>query len=549
MSDILEHPQKAINDFAKARRKAALRSVLSRLTGKPSELLSYDDVRRKLKAIESNSSYLDNIPLNAIIGSVGRYNDFDRLFSPLRNSDQSRWANVKRVMTGMRGVPPIEVYRIGDAYFVKDGNHRVSVAKELGFQTIEAYVTNVHSSVPLSPDIQLDDLIIKAEHADFLDKTALHKLRPESDLSVTVPGQYDHLLEHISVHRYYMGIDEDREVSYEEAVGHWFDSIYLAVTQLITERGLLEDFPERTLTDLYLWVAENRATLEKELGWDLEPEAITQSVAEDLHSQPRLQQLAQTARHHLADDILVAISGSKTSWSALDQALILAAKENARIYGIHVVKEETQIEAEATLIIKDEFEKRCQALEVKAQWAVEAGSVVNIIGKRARWVDLVIANLAYPPNESGLLNLSSGFQSFIRQVPRPILAIPSSVSPLNNALLAFDGSNKSRIALYAASYIAARWKIPLTVLTVNEFSKATRLLQEAKTYLEQNKVTAIYKYKEGNVASTILETITEEENDLLVIGGYEYTALFEPLLGGVLNDILRRSDVPMLICQ
>lgn len=550
MSDILEHPQKAINDFAKARRKAALRSVISRLTGKSSELLSYDEVRKQLKAIESNSSQLENIPLDAIIGSVGRYNDFDRLFSPLKNSDQSRWANVKRVMTGMTGAPPIDVYRIGEAYFVKDGNHRVSVAKQLGFTSIEAYVTNVHSSVTLNPDTSPDELIIKSEHAAFLEQTELHKLRPESDMSVTVPGQYEHLLEHISVHRYYMGIDEDREIAYEEAVAHWFDVVYLPVTELITSRGILEDFPERTLTDLYLWVAENRADLEKELGWDLEPETITQRVAEDLRDQPRLQNIqTQNPRHYLADDILVAVSGSHTSWSALEQALVIAHKENARIYGIHVVQDEAQLEAQNTLNVQTEFEARCQAANIKSQWAVQVGSVVDVISKRARWVDLVIANLAYPPSNSNILKLSSGFQSFIRQVPRPILAIPNKVSALNNALLAFDGSSKSRIALFAAAYIASRWQIPLTVLTVNDFAKATSLLHEAQAYLEQHKVAANYRYKEGSVSSTILDTVKAENSDLLLIGGYEYTALFEPLLGGVLDDVLRSSDIPMLICQ
>jgi hypothetical protein len=145
----------------------------------------------------------------------------------------------------MGGLPPIEVYQIGEAYFVRDGNHRVSVARELDAPTIQAYVTEVRTKVPLSPDDQPDDLILKAEYADFLEQTQLDKLRPGANLSLTVPGRYRTLQEHIAVHRYYMGLDQEREIPYEEAVTHWYDEVYLPVVQVIQERGILRDFPER----------------------------------------------------------------------------------------------------------------------------------------------------------------------------------------------------------------------------------------------------------------------------------------------------------------
>ena len=81
-------------------------------------------------------------------------------------------------MTGLSGVPPIEVYKVGDAYFVKDGNHRVSVARQLGMSHIEAYVTDVATSVPVGSDLRPDDLILKSEYADFLERTQLRRLRP-----------------------------------------------------------------------------------------------------------------------------------------------------------------------------------------------------------------------------------------------------------------------------------------------------------------------------------------------------------------------------------
>jgi len=237
-----------VEDFRRARRRAGLQSVLAQLTGQSVELLAYDDVRRKLHGVESATVRRQEVPLDAIVGSVGRHRDYDRTFSPLRDSDLERWVKVKQAVTGLGGVPPIEVYKLGDAYFVKDGNHRVSVARQLGAKTIDAYVTEVDTDVPFGPGDTPDDLIIKTEYADFLERTRLHKLRPGADLRVTVPGRYETLLEHITVHRYFMGLDERREVGFEEAVAHWYDTVYLPVVALLREHGLLQDFPGRGAT-------------------------------------------------------------------------------------------------------------------------------------------------------------------------------------------------------------------------------------------------------------------------------------------------------------
>src|SRR5690606_23873471 len=197
----------ALRDFQRARRRADLRVVLSLLWGPDEGLLAYDDVRRKLRAVETQRREHAYIPLDAIVGSVGRYLDFTRSFLPRKDADAGRWVGVQQAMTGLEGLPPIEVYRLGDAYFVKDGNHRVSVARQLGATKIDAYVTDVATRVPFRPEMDQDDLIVAAEFADFLERTNLDEQRPDADLRVTVPGQYPQLLEHIDVHRYFMGID------------------------------------------------------------------------------------------------------------------------------------------------------------------------------------------------------------------------------------------------------------------------------------------------------------------------------------------------------
>ena len=268
----------ALADFRRARLGARLERFLARLKGKPRELLCYDDVHQAIQAQSSRPGGLHDIPLEAIVGSTGRCKDFTRSFLPLLDGDEQRWAGVEVAMTSLAGLPPIDVYKIGDVYFVQDGNHRVSVARQFGATHIQAYVTELHTKVPISPDDRLDDVIVKAEYTGFLEHTHLDELRPDVDLRVSVPGQYQQLEEHITVHRYLMEIERDEPIPYEEAVTQWYDMIYLPVVQIIQEQNLLHDFPDRTEADLYLWILEHRAELAKALDSKVESEA----AAEDL---------------------------------------------------------------------------------------------------------------------------------------------------------------------------------------------------------------------------------------------------------------------------
>ena len=146
--------------------------MLARLTGQSNELLSYEDVAQKLKLYTRSDKGLQNIPVMAIIGSVGRYTDFTRTFLPRRESDRERWARVKSAMEdpGGAGLLPIEVYQVGEVYFVLDGNHRVSIARQEGFEQIEAHVIEFKSDLLVTADLQPDELIIKAEYVEFLQK-------------------------------------------------------------------------------------------------------------------------------------------------------------------------------------------------------------------------------------------------------------------------------------------------------------------------------------------------------------------------------------------
>ncbi len=141
--------------------EAALQQVLARVTGKSVELLSYDEVLQQLKLTGRSTRGVREIPVEAIVGTVGRFADFTRTFLPRKVSDEQRWANLMAFVqqNSLDALPPIDVYQIGSAYFVQDGHHRVSIARQLGIEFITAYVTEVQTRVPLTPDADWNALI------------------------------------------------------------------------------------------------------------------------------------------------------------------------------------------------------------------------------------------------------------------------------------------------------------------------------------------------------------------------------------------------------
>ena len=556
-----------------------MQHIMARLTGRSDELLSYEDARKQLKGMESANQRLEEIPMDAIVGTVGRYSDFSRSFLPRRDTDEQRWARVKLQMTDLAGVPPIEVYRISQAYFVKDGHHRVSVARQLGSEFIEAYVTDVHTKVPLSPDTRPDDLILKSEYAAFLAETRIDELCPGADLTVTVPGQYPVLKEHISVHHYFMGLDQKRDIAYDRAVLDWYDAVYMPVVRAIRERGILHDFPTRTEADLYLWISEHRAVLEGELGWQIEPvdaatdlaarsgrtlrRVLTRAAAKlasiatpnELEDGPspgqwRREHLPVHRHHRLFLDIVVPIGNERTGWSALDQAIEIARREEGGLHGLHIVRTKSEIDSQETKAIKEEFARRCAAAGVPGSLIVDAGRVSYRICEQARWADLVVTNLAYPPPLQWIARLGSGFRTMVRRCPRPVLAVPGTYSSMSRALLAYDGSPKAAEALFVATYLAGRWCMPLVVVTVPERGRTTSTpCERAERYLRDHGVEAEFVSRPGNVADVILDTAEANHSDLLIMGGYGFTPLLEAMLGSSVDKVLRQSTQPLLICR
>lgn len=298
--------------YARSLRKAQIQDLLGLITGEETNLVNFEEVARRLRARQEIGQRIESVPLEKIVGSVGRYHDFTREFLPRANVNSQRWARIDAALNSMQGVPPVELYKLGDVYFVRDGNHRVSVARANDIDQIEAYVTELETPIPLTlSDFERDLWIIKVEYAEFMQKTRLDLLRPGADVTMTVPGRYEILIHHIEVHTYLRNLDLERAGAAErlgpdEGVMSWYDTVYLPVVEAIRRHQVLEHFPGRTEADLYLWVAKHREALATRYGLaPLDPETAVTTFAEthsDIPLERTLKGLRLGLHRTLGDD-------------------------------------------------------------------------------------------------------------------------------------------------------------------------------------------------------------------------------------------------------
>jgi hypothetical protein len=214
---------------------------------------------------------MKTVRVDQIAGSLNRYHEFDRAFLPKEDQLANRWQKVDRAFYEDIHLPPVVLYKVGQVYFVVDGHHRVSVAREQGQEFIEAEVRECATRVNITPDIRPEDLEILGSKVDFLERTGLDKYRPEANIKLNIPDGFNRMLEHIAVHRYFMGLDFKRDISEQEAVEHWYDKVYLPIVTIIRESGLLDEFPDKTEGDLYLWTLDHQHYLYQEEGQPLQP--------------------------------------------------------------------------------------------------------------------------------------------------------------------------------------------------------------------------------------------------------------------------------------
>ncbi len=270
---------KARQHFREARKQAFVNEVQGLLSGDPMDLLSFQDVQKRLGLQACAIGHMETVPLKKIVGSEGRYQDFDREFLPLRGDSEGRWENLDAAFQRMENVPPIELYKVGEVYFVRDGNHRVSVARRAGAEFIDANVVECPSRVQLDPGVDVKRLLVEGEHLDFLKRTGLDEILGV-DIKLTATGAYDALERHLRGHRYFLGLELGRPVSFEEAARSWYDRVYLPTVEAIRRHQVLERFPGRTEGDLYIWVQEHQYYLRERQGDSVSLDTAAESFAD-----------------------------------------------------------------------------------------------------------------------------------------------------------------------------------------------------------------------------------------------------------------------------
>jgi hypothetical protein len=279
-------------DFYNARARAFLRRMLGFISGRDTELMAWDEVKDKLKLRGMVARGVQTVPIDKIVGSVGRYLDFDDAFLPRHKSLEQRWRSINRAFYADVSLPPVHLYKVGDVYFVLDGNHRISVARERGSVFIDAEVTEAVTRVSLTAkDIEADTLDILGEYAEFLERTQLDNLRPAQNIRLSIGGGYHRLIEHIAVHRYFMGLNLKRDVSEDEAVTDWYDNVYMPVITAVREEEVLHEFPGRTEADMYLWVIDHQHFLREECGCDITAEDAAADYTDHYAPRPPLKRV------------------------------------------------------------------------------------------------------------------------------------------------------------------------------------------------------------------------------------------------------------------
>jgi hypothetical protein len=254
------------SDFARERRRRALSNIASRLRLEPddvSEMLPFEEVVAALGRSGERDLGVQVIPLDAIVGTVDRKRQFDRAFRPASGDLRGRWEGIAAARRRGVPMPPIDVYRIGDMYFVKDGHHRVSVARALGDTNIDARVREVETKLGAGRELRVSDLPLKRHERVFHERVPL---QPEARASIQLSDEwkYAYLATLVEAWGYRVSLHRGRLLSRPEMAGAWFREEYMPVVEVLRESGIGGRGSE---TERYLRIAMLRFLLLHTHNW------------------------------------------------------------------------------------------------------------------------------------------------------------------------------------------------------------------------------------------------------------------------------------------
>jgi hypothetical protein len=256
----------AQDDFLRARRRLALsrlRRWLRREPGDVDHILPFDEVVAALGRLQERDAGLQIVPLDAIVGTVDRMKGFDRHFRPTTPQVRARWERIATAMRRGEPMPPVDLYRVGEVYFVKDGHHRVSVARALGLHEIEARVTEVVTRVGAGRDLLRADLPLKSHERVFFERVPLpaaarERVRPSD------PWDYAKLAEGIEAWGWRWTQEHEQSMDRRTLARRWYEEEYVPVVTLLRDAGMLG---RGTETDAYMRVGTDRYRLLRTHEW------------------------------------------------------------------------------------------------------------------------------------------------------------------------------------------------------------------------------------------------------------------------------------------
>ncbi|MFL5848547.1 MAG: chromosome partitioning protein ParB [Solirubrobacteraceae bacterium] len=269
----------AQDDFLRVRRRRAMSRIAHRLRGEPGDvnvILPFEEVVAALGRTSERQLGLLVVPLDAIVGTVDRTRDFDRQFRPTTGRVRARWERIAAATRRGESMPPIDVYRIGDLHFVRDGHHRVSVARALGRHDIDAYVTEVTTRVPVDGELRVSDLLLKDHERLFGERVPLPAGARER-LRVSDPWDYSVLAEGVEAWGFRVMQDRGAFMDREQVATEWYAREYVPVVTMLRDCGLIGPGTE---TDSYLRLSAERYRLMRTHQW-------TDEVIARLRRQPK----------------------------------------------------------------------------------------------------------------------------------------------------------------------------------------------------------------------------------------------------------------------
>jgi hypothetical protein len=257
----------AQTDFLRARRRAALGAMVARLRGEPDDVrlvLPYEEVVAALGYVSEHSAGHAVVPLDAIVGTVDRGRDFDRSFRPTTGRVRSRWEHIATAMRRGEAMPPVDLVRIGQIYFVRDGHHRVSVARALGHNDINARVTEVVTRVGAERAITLDELPLKSHERVFFERVPLPD-NARAEIKLSDPWDYGRLAEAVEAWGFRTSQDRGEPINRRETAYLWLENEYRPVLEMLRGADLIGTVTE---TEAYMRVTAARYRLLRTHTWD-----------------------------------------------------------------------------------------------------------------------------------------------------------------------------------------------------------------------------------------------------------------------------------------